>query len=307
MPVLRIGTRRSELAKVQARSVGEVLEAAIAGLVVEYVPMVSQGDRRRGPLAEAGGKGLFTRDLEEAIRAGSIDLAVHSAKDMPAEMPDDLCIAAVPRRADARDVLVSRCGLSLTELPGGAIVGTGSPRRSALIRAARPDLTVVPIRGNVETRFVRATGDEADLDAVVLAAAGLERLGWAKTRTGCLCPLPIGDFPPAGGQGTLVVQAAKDSRWRAEAGDVLDHALSREALLAEQEVLRRLGASCTSCVAVYVFSVKAQWHLRAMVAHPDGQDMIRQNVTSDSAEGAAQVALSKLIPAGALERIRGID
>ncbi|MFP4053675.1 MAG: hydroxymethylbilane synthase [Phycisphaerae bacterium] len=307
MRTLRIGTRRSDLAMVQARSVGETLQAAMPEVAVEYVPLVSQGDRRRGPLAEAGGKGLFTTDLEEALRVGSIDLAVHSAKDMPAEMADDLCIAAVPPRADARDVLVTREGLLLQELRKGAIVGTGSPRRAALLRSARPDLQVAPIRGNVETRFARAAGNDADLDAVVLAAAGLERLGWMDTRAECVCPLPVEEFPPAGGQGTLVVQATQDSRWRGEVASGLDHGPSREALLAERDVLRRLGASCTSCVSVYVFSVKAQWCLRAMVARPDGQDMLRQFVTSDSADGAALLAVSRLIRAGALERMEGID
>ena len=199
MQTIRIATRGSQLALAQTGQVAELIRQANPALRTELVAISTRGDRHAGPLAEVGGKGLFTRELEEALRAGTVDLAVHSAKDLPAEMESDFAIAAVPVRQDARDALASRSG-PLAELPGGAAVGTGSLRRRAQLLAARPDLNVVPIRGNVETRLLKALGEQAELHAVVLAMAGLNRGGLADKYGDRLFPLDADQVIPAAGQ-----------------------------------------------------------------------------------------------------------
>ncbi|HAU36818.1 MAG TPA: hydroxymethylbilane synthase, partial [Phycisphaerales bacterium] len=206
---LRIGTRRSRLATAQATLVVDALRRAHPGLACELAPLLTRGDRRTGPLADAGGKGLFTAELEDALRAGRIHLAVHSAKDMPAEMPAGLVIAAVPDRADPRDALVSRDGLAPADLPRGARVGTGSERRRVQLLALRDDLEIVALRGNVETRLSAAL--DGALDAVVLAMAGLERVGLAQEHATRVRPLDVATFLPAAGQGALAVQSQADS------------------------------------------------------------------------------------------------
>jgi hydroxymethylbilane synthase len=239
---LRLATRGSALALAQSRLVVEGLQAAWPELRVELVTVVTEGDRRRDvPAATLGGKGIFTAAVQQAVLDGRADLAVHSAKDLPAAQVPGLVLAAVPRRDDPRDVLVGRSGLAgLDDLGPGARVGTGSPRRVALLRWLRPDLELVPLRGNVDSRIRRLHGGE--LDAVVLAAAGLRRLGLAGEAA---VPLDPEAFTPAPGQGTLAVEAREDDTRALGLLSALTHRPSRVALRAERSFLRRLGGSCT--------------------------------------------------------------
>ena len=247
---------------------GEISSAL--GCECELVGLTTRGDTERGPLVELGGKGLFTAELETALRERTLELAVHSAKDMPAEMEPDLIIAAVPPREDPRDALISRHG-DLDSLAQGATVGTGSVRRSAALLALRPDLQIVPIRGNVQTRLNRAAGDNADLDAVVLAMAGLNRSGLAAEHADVIFPIVTDDMIPAGGQGILVVQTHESQTDLVERLRAVDCAATREALLVERAVLRGLGASCQSCVAVYVEPIDGGWRGTGMNGSEDGE------------------------------------
>jgi hydroxymethylbilane synthase len=236
---LRLATRGSALALAQSRLVVDGLRAAWPELRVELVTVVTEGDRRRDvPAATLGGKGIFTAAVQQAVLDGRADLAVHSAKDLPAAQVPGLVLAAVPRRDDPRDVLVGRSGLD--DLRPGARVGTGSPRRVALLHWLRPDLELVPIRGNVDSRVRRVHGGE--LDAVVLAAAGLRRLGLAVEAA---VPLDPEAFTPAPGQGTLAVEAREDDTHALGLLSALTHRPSRVALRAERSFLQRLGGSCT--------------------------------------------------------------
>lgn len=243
MSVLRLGTRASALATSQSGWVADQLRAA--GHEVELVLVRTEGDVSRRSLTEIGGTGVFASALRDALRAGSIDLAVHSLKDLPTAPEPGLVVAAVPEREDPRDVLVARDGLTLAELPAGAVVGTGSPRRAAQLAQARPDLEVRDIRGNVDTRIGLVRG--GDLDAVVLARAGLARLGRLEEATDTL---DLATMLPAAGQGALAVECrADDAPLVALLAGVLEHAPTRAAVTAERAVLARLEAGCTAPVA----------------------------------------------------------
>lgn len=256
---LRLGTRASELATSQSTWVADRLRAA--GLEVELVLVRTVGDVSRASLTEIGGTGVFASALREALHEGSIDLAVHSLKDLPTTPEAGLVIAAVPEREDARDALVARDGLTLAELPAGSLVGTGSPRRAAQLAALRPDLVVRDIRGNVGTRiaFVR----DGELDAVVLACAGLSRLGRLDEATDTL---PLADMLPAPGQGALAVEcrdgrapladqpdgaAVTDADLRELLASLLEHPPTRAAVTAERAVLARLEAGCTAPIGAF--------------------------------------------------------
>ncbi|MFW6133630.1 MAG: hydroxymethylbilane synthase, partial [Planctomycetota bacterium] len=207
---IRLGTRRSALARAQADIVATALRRAWPEATVETLVFSTRGDARSGPLREVGGKGLFCTALEDALRDGRVDLAVHSAKDLPAKLDGDMVLAAVPVRGDPRDALVSPQGGAPEDLPAGARVGTGSPRRAAQLRAIRDDLAIVPLRGNVDTRLAKVLDDREALDAAVLAATGLERLGLMQRRAGCIRPLEVERFVPAAGQGALAVEVHAD-------------------------------------------------------------------------------------------------
>lgn len=282
----------------QTGQVADMIRRAHPEIATELVAISTRGDRHAGPLAEVGGKGLFTKELEEALRRGEVDLAVHSAKDLPAEMEGEFAIIAVPPREDPRDVLASRCGC-LDDLPKGATVGTGSLRRRAQLLAIRDDLNVVPIRGNVETRLKKAICDAPEMDAVVLAMAGLNRGGLSEPYGQYLHPLDAEQIIPAAGQGLLAIQAMAD---RADVAQMLlsiEDADSRAALEAERAVLRGLGAGCQSCLAIHINPAGARWAGRAMVARPDGRDMIRLSCEAAIAATAGQELLSMLIDGGA--------
>jgi hydroxymethylbilane synthase len=296
---IRIATRGSQLALAQTGQVAEMIRQAHPGIATELVAISTRGDRLAGSLAEVGGKGLFTRELEDALRRGGVDMAVHSAKDLPAAMDNDFTIVAVPAREDARDALASRAG-GLDKLPLGATVGTGSLRRRAQLLALRADLHVVPIRGNVETRLRRAVGEAADVDAVVLAMAGLNRGGLAGPYGKYLHPLEIEQVIPAAGQGTLALQAMADREDMAQLLAAVEDADSRLALLAERAVLRGLGAGCQSCLAIHVSRrEKGQWVGQAMAARPDGSGVVRLSCRSDSADAVGRDLLAELTKRGA--------
>ena len=266
---MRIGTRASALALAQAESVARPLRAQ--GHPIEIVPMRTEGDRLASArLSAIGGKGLFVREIEDALLAGSIDVAVHSLKDLPAELPDGLILAAFPVREDPRDVVVTRVRGGIDKLPSGAVVGTSSPRRRALLLAARPDLVVEPLRGNVDTRLRKL--ETGTCDAVVLAAAGLARLGIAPPHAE---PLAVDTFVPAVGQGVLGLEArADDERVRVVLATLDDRATCACAL-AERTFLARLGASCVAPVAGHAAIEGGALVMRALVMSEDGRQILR--------------------------------
>ena len=296
---LRIATRGSHLALAQTGQVAEMLRQVHPRITTEVVAISTRGDGLNGSLADVGGKGLFTMELEDALRAGSVDMAVHSAKDLPAAMDGDFTIASVPVRQDARDALASRAG-GLDELPPGAAVGTGSPRRRAQLLALRPDLHVVAIRGNVETRLKRALGGSANMDAVVLAMAGLNRGGLAGPYRQHLHPLDIERVIPAAGQGLLALQTLAERADIAQLLAAIQDADSSLALQAERAVLRGLGAGCQSCLAIHISRCGQQgWVGLAMAARLDGSDMVRLSCRSDSADAVGRALLAELTNRGA--------
>ncbi len=298
---VRIGTRRSRLARVQTRLVADMLGRAFPSWETTVVTFDTAGDRRAGPLATAGGKGLFTAELESALRDGRVDIAVHSAKDMPAVMDDGLVIAAVPPRGDPADVIVSRYG-TLEAIPPGARVGTGSPRRAVQLRALRGDLAITGIRGNIETRIDKALGPRPELDGVVLAAAGLHRAGMFAAHRDAVCPLDTAAVLPAAGQGTLAIQAAAANTGLVDSLGAVHHADSGAALDAERCVVAALGADCGSSLAVYVrreTGGAGRWVASAMVSRPDGSGMLRREAEGTTARESAARLLACLIDAGA--------
>jgi hydroxymethylbilane synthase len=245
--VLRIATRKSQLALWQAGHVAALLRSAHPQLSVELVPMTTRGDQIQDrSLAAIGGKGLFIKELEVAIAEGRADLAVHSMKDVPAELPPGFVIGAVLERADARDALLATRYASLAALPAGARIGTSSLRRQAQILAARPDLKIEPLRGNVGTRIKRL--DDGELDAIVLACAGLVRLGLQSRIT---AHLDLTACLPAVGQGIIGVECRADNADALALIAALEHAATRSALSAERSFSGKLGGSCQSPIAAH--------------------------------------------------------
>ena len=300
--MMRLGTRSSPLALAQARAVADDLHRA--GADVELVPMRTEGDRLLGRLADSGGKGLFVREIEEALATGTIDLAVHSLKDLPAELPEGLELAAFPERADPRDVLVSRMGGGLEALRPGAVVGSASLRRRAMVLAARPDVRVEPVRGNVNTRLHKL--ESGDWDAILLAAAGLARLGLRPTNVTFLSP---DVFVPAVGQAIIGVEIRRDDRRTRAAVERLDHRATRVCALAERAYLRRLGASCTTPMAAHaVLDGATRLRMAAVVASEDGRKVLRAEAAGpvEDAETLGRGLAESLLAQGAAE-IAGLD
>jgi hydroxymethylbilane synthase len=286
---LRIGTRRSRLALAQAEEVRGLL--AGIGVEAELVPMSTAGDRGEAPTGSiAGLKGLWVNDIVRALREGDVDLAVHSAKDMPAEDDEGVVVAAVPERASPLDVLVTRDG----ELPEGGRVGTSSLRRQAQVWRWRPDVLLKDLRGNVDTRLRRL--EEGEVEAVILAAAGLLRLGIVPTHA---APMSVSEMVPAPGQGCLALQTrADDSR---EIVARLDHRDSRLALEAERRVTALLGGGCALPLGAYASIEGGRIHLVGIVASPDGGTIVRTAVDAPSASEAAERAADDLRAQGADE------
>jgi hydroxymethylbilane synthase len=274
-PTLRLGTRASALALAQARTVAADLAAT--GWKVDLVEITTHGDLSREPLAVIGGTGVFVSALRDALLADRIDLAVHSFKDLPTAPADGLTVAATPPREDPRDVVVARDRLTLAELPPGARVGTGAPRRVAQIRALGLGLDLVPVRGNVDTRLQQVA--DGTLDAVVLARAGLARLGRLDEITEVLDPLQM---LPAPGQGALAVECRVDDDM-VDALRVLDDPTTRSAVTAERSLLAALEAGCTAPVGAYAEAAEGEdgleLYLRAVVVSLDGSESIRKSAT----------------------------
>jgi hydroxymethylbilane synthase len=297
--MLRIGTRGSPLALVQARQV-QARMAAVHGfdpadLALEVIRTTGDAISDR-PLSEVGGKGLFTKEIEEALLNGVIDLAVHSAKDLPTVLPEGLAILAVLPREDPRDVFISRKAAAIEALPAGAVVGTASLRRQALVKRLRPDLAVVSLRGNVETRLRKL--DAGEVDATLLALAGLKRLGMERVATAVL---PIETFPPAVGQGIIALEArASDQRTSALLAAIND-ADSFAALTAERAFLAVLDGSCRTPIAGHAAVAAGRLELRGLLARPDGTAVLectRSGSITDAAE-LGRAAGRELIARGA--------
>jgi len=302
---LRLGTRASQLATTQSQAVADAITAA-SGVRVELVHISTEGDRSSAAIAQLGGTGVFVTAIRQALLEGTVDVAVHSYKDLPTLPEPGLTIAAVPPREDPRDALVARDGLTLGELPAGSTVGTGAPRRVAQLRALGLGLEVVPIRGNVDTRMARVggLGPDADLDAVVLARAGLSRLGRLGAVTETLDPLQV---LPAPAQGALAVECRADDERTRQVLAALDDAATRACVVAERTTLAALEAGCSAPVAAYAELAEGEdgpeLFLRASVTALDGSDGVRGSTTGPptEAERLGRELAAELLDRGAAE------
>ena len=293
---LRVGTRASRLAMVQSAWVADALRRL--GAEVELVPIKTSGDRlAQVALADFGGKALFVKEIEEALLAHRVDVGVHSLKDMPAALPAGLVLAAFPPREDPRDVLITRGGGGLDALTRGARVGTSSLRRRILLLARRPDLTIEPIRGNVETRLAKL--DRGEYDALVMAGAGLKRLGVVPAHSWLL---QTEEFLPAVGQGILGVEARQADREMLELLRRVDDTRTRMQALAERSFLLALGAGCHTPVAGYARLDGDALTISGLVASLDGATMLQSSV---SGPGAAAEALGRKLADELLARGAG--
>jgi hydroxymethylbilane synthase len=284
-PTLRLGTRASPLARWQAEWVAARLQER--GVSVELVPITTQGDVKSGPLGQIGGQGLFTKEIQRALLAGQVDVAVHSLKDLPTEVVAGLSIAAVPPRESAADVLVSKRADRIESLPPGARVGTGSLRRKAQLLHLRPDLIVEDIRGNVETRLQKL--DEGLYDAVVLAEAGLTRLGLGQRITHII---PRSTMLPAVGQGALAIEARADDSSTRSVLAPLDHLETHQGVLAERTLLATLRAGCLAPVGAWGRVEAGRLALDAVVLSPDGTQRL---TAKGNLEVAAATALGRQV------------
>jgi hydroxymethylbilane synthase len=307
---LRVGTRGSALALAQTGVVAEAVAKA-SGLAVELVTVTTSGDTSKESLSSLGGTGVFASALREALLRGDCDLIVHSLKDLPTDPYPGLAIGAVPKRADARDALCARDGLTLATLPDGARVGTGSPRRVAQLLAKRPDLDVVDIRGNVDTRLGRVA--VGDLDAVILAAAGLGRLGRSEAVTEFFS---LSDVPTAPGQGALAIEVRHSDQLGAaalaQALASINHVTTRATVTAERAVLAGLEAGCAAPIGATAIIDDGLLFLTATVYAPDGSAALTSSHAAtpsgmnfsdldDAAHDVARRAVSDLLAAGAGE------
>jgi hydroxymethylbilane synthase len=298
-PRLRLGSRASPLARAQTESVRAALEARHPGLRVEAVFIRTSGDKlARGALAPMGGKGLFVKEIEEALAARTVDVGVHSMKDLPARLAPGLMLGGVPTRADARDVLLGGGRTGLAGLERGARVGTASVRRRALLLGRRPDLEVVLLRGNVDTRLRR--WQEGTVDALVLAAAGLERLGLEPADA---CPLDPADFLPAVGQGALALECRVDDARTQALLAAIEDAPTAAAVAAERAFLLGIGGDCNTSLAAHATVADGRVALRVLVTDADGR---RRLEDADSgpvgdADALGRALAERLLAAGAAE------
>jgi hydroxymethylbilane synthase len=301
----RIATRMSKLALWQAEHVAALLRRAYPAVPVELLPLSTKGDRILDrSLAAIGGKGLFIKELETALEQGHADMAVHSMKDVPADLPEGMQIAAVLPRADPHDALIAPDARTLGELPQRARVGTSSMRRQAQLWAARPDLRIEGLRGNVDTRLKRL--DTGELDAIVLACAGLDRLGLQSRIT---ARLDRSVCLPAVGQGVIGIECRADDSRTVAALRALDYAPTRVAVEAERAFSRRLGGSCQSPIAAFAEVDGLTLTLDGLVAEPDGSLLLRERIVGEgaSAEELGEELAERVLAAGAgelLQRLR---
>lgn len=295
---IRIATRSSNLALWQAHWVRDRLQETHPGIEVELVSMKTRGDRfLQAPLSEIGGKGWFVKELEAALLDGTADIAVHSMKDVPVSFPDGLGLVVICERGDPTDALVVREGVAATtlaELPQGARIGTASLRRASQVRALRPDLVTAPVRGNVETRLAKLDGGE--FDAIVLASAGLERLGLAARITSRLVPP---QFVPAGGQGAVGIECRLADADVIAALAPLAHEPTARCVRAEREVSLRLGGSCSVPLAAHALVEGAGLRLQALVSSLDGTTVLRAEAEGSDPEAVGAQCAQRLLELGA--------
>jgi hydroxymethylbilane synthase len=278
--LLRIATRKSPLALWQAEHVRTRLMELHAGLQVELLTMSTRGDRiLDSPLAKIGGKGLFVKELEQGMLEGHADIAVHSMKDVPAELPDGLCISAILEREDPQDAFVSGHYASIDELPERARVGTSSLRRQCQLRARRPDLEILDLRGNVGTRLAKLDG--GDYDAIILACAGLKRLGLEGRITAALTPEVM---MPAIAQGVIGIECRCDDARVRDLIEPLNHAVTRQRTLAERGMNATLAGGCQAPVAGYSIIGGNGIELRGLVGRPDGTEIIHGDISGPAAD-----------------------
>ncbi len=268
-----VGSRGSRLSQRQTELALETLRRAHPGARFQVRPIRTAGDKTRASLSEIGGRGVFIVELERALLHGEIDIAVHSLKDMPSAVTEGLAVAAVAERADVRDVLVSRDGATLSALRKGAVVGTGSPRRAAQLLAARPDLRIADIRGNVDTRIRKV--EDGEYDATVLAAAGLTRLGWLDRASEVLS---VELMLPAVGQGALALQVRADDTEAIELVAAADHPATHRVTAAERAFEAHLDGGCHAAIAALAEVSETGLRLRGLVADPAGGRLLRGEV-----------------------------
>lgn len=298
---LTIGTRGSQLALWQAQFIKNQLERHFSDIEVCLRVIKTTGDAIQNRSLVGLGKGVFTKEIENALLTGDIDLAVHSLKDLPTELPPGLCIAATPAREDPRDVLITSTGLSLENLPKGAKIGTTSPRRKAQLLYVRPDLQVADVRGNVDTRLRKL--HETDLDGIILAAAGIKRLLNAEIITQFF---DTEEMVPAVGQGALAIEVREeDDRVEKLIAPLNDHRAAAE-ITAERAVLESLGGGCQVPIGAYAKHVDGELSLVGAVCHPEGSLRIMERATGtpDTAGHLGRVVAEKLLSSGAAELLR---
>ena len=301
---LKIGTRGSKLALWQANWVKSSLEDKHPSLSIELVAIKTKGDKILDvPLAKVGGKGLFVKEIEEALLDGRIDLAVHSMKDMPGEIPEGLCIGAIPQREIPQDVLISRNKKRLSKLGPGAKIGTSSLRRKAQLLHARPDLVVLPLRGNLDTRLKKL--ETENLDAIVLAAAGVKRLGLENRITETL---DENIMLPAVGQGALCIEVRQNDPLVEPIVVTLEHPQTRVVILGERAFLNRLEGGCQVPIAAYGEIDKNTFTLAGLVATVDGRTLIKETLSGseDSSEIIGSKLADRLIDMGAMDIIENL-
>jgi hydroxymethylbilane synthase len=277
---LVIASRQSRLALWQSEHISAMLKRAHPGCDVSILGLTTRGDRILDtPLSKVGGKGLFVKELEEALASGEADLAVHSAKDVPMALPDGFCIAAIPEREDPRDCFVSQRFAGADQMPAGAVVGTSSLRREAQLRERHPGLDVRSLRGNIDTRLAKL--DRGDYDGIVLAAAGLKRLGLAARIRATLEPESL---LPSPGQGALAIECREERAELVRSLAVLDHPDTADCVRAERAVSRTLSGSCQVPLAAYALLRGSRIFLRGLVAAPDGGRIVRAEMEGARAE-----------------------
>jgi len=303
-PTIRIATRRSPLARWQANHVADLLRARDPGAEVRLHELVTRGDKILDvALARVGGKGLFVKEIEDALLADEAEIAVHSMKDLPAVLADGLVVGAVPVREDPRDALCSPKHRTLAALPRGARVGTSSLRRGAQLKALRPDLEIMLVRGNVETRLRKAS---EELDAVVLAYAGLRRLGLAQHATQVFDP---SEMLPAVAQGALALEARADDAVTLARLAPLDDPETRQRVEAERGLLRRLEGGCQVPIAAHAVLCDGRLSLRALVASVDGARIVRGERSGPASQARAlgEALAEELLAAGAAEILKELE
>jgi hydroxymethylbilane synthase len=301
---IRIATRKSALALWQAEHVAALLRDLPEVDEVGLVPLSTRGDEILDrSLQKIGGKGLFIKELEVAMQRGEADIAVHSMKDVPAEMPTGFCLAAMLERANHADALVSPNGEQLADLPEGALIGSSSLRRQAQLRMMRPDLRIEPLRGNVNTRLAKL--DNGDYDAIILAAAGLERLEFDERISQLFTP---DQMLPAAAQGVVGIECLENAAELRAVLAQLSHGTSVQTTLAERVIARVLDASCQSPVATYAVVDGDAMNVTALVAMPDGSRSIRETVSGAAAEAEqlGELLANKLLELGAAELLEAV-